>query len=184
MPETRELPNLFRRYRDEVVGKLMQQQGWKSPMQVPRLVKVILNMGVGSVLTDKKQLDVAVKELSGIAGQKAIQTRARQSVANFKVREGWAIGCKVTLRRFRMYEFLERLMSVALPGIRDFRGLGRKSFDGRGNFSLGIREQIIFPEIDYDRIEGIRGLDVCIVTNARSDDDAYALFHALQFPMR
>jgi len=153
-------------------------------MEVPRLTKITLNMGVGEAIADKKVLDNAVADMTRIAGQKPIITKARRSIAGFKVREGWPIGCKVTLRKDRMYEFLDRLISVAIPRTRDFRGYSPKAFDGRGNYSLGIREQIIFPEIDYDKIDVIRGLDVTITTTARSDDAGRALLAAFNFPFR
>jgi large subunit ribosomal protein L5 len=171
-------------YRDTIVDALMAQFGYKTVMQVPRVTKITLNMGVGEALTDKKVLDNAVADMTKIAGQKAIINLARKSVAGFKVREGWAIGCKVTLRREKMYEFLDRLVNVAIPRIRDFRGFGPKSFDGRGNYSLGVREQIIFPEIDYDQVDAIRGLDIAITTTAKTDEEGRALLSAFQFPFR
>jgi len=171
-------------YRDKIIAQLMEQFGYSSIMQVPAVTKITLNMGVGEAITDKKVLDSAVDDLARISGQKAIVTKARKSVAAFKIRQGWAIGCKVTLRRERMYEFLDRLISIAIPRIRDFRGLSPRSFDGRGNYSLGIREQIIFPEIDYDRVDAIRGLDIAITTSANSDDEARALLSAFNFPCR
>jgi large subunit ribosomal protein L5 len=171
-------------YRDKIVAQLMKQFAYPSIMQVPAVTKITLNMGVGEAISDKKVLDNAVDDLARISGQKAIITKARKSVAGFKIREGWAIGCKVTLRRERMYEFLDRLISIAIPRIRDFRGLSPRSFDGRGNYSLGIREQIIFPEIDYDHVDAIRGLDVAITTNAKSDEEARALLGAFNFPFR
>ena len=171
-------------YRSTVVPQLMEQRGYKTPMEVPRIAKITLNMGVGEALTDKKVIDHAVEDLAKIAGQKPLVTKARKSVANFKVREGYPIGCKVTLRRERMFEFLDRLISVAIPRIRDFRGLNSRSFDGRGNYSLGVKEQIIFPEIDYDKIDAIRGLDITISTTARSDEEGKALLMAFNFPLR
>lgn len=179
-----EIPSLQRFYRDEVVGQLMEQFKYRSEMQVPRLTKVTLNMGVGEAVANKKILDNATGDLVLIAGQKPIITYARKSVAAFKIREGWPIGCKVTLRRARMYEFLERLINVAIPRIRDFRGLSPKAFDGRGNYSIGVREQIIFPEIDYDQTDAIRGLDVTITTSARDDAEGLALLTAINFPFR
>ncbi len=171
-------------YRQTVADQLKQQFGYESVMEVPRLVKVTLNMGVGEAVGDKKVLDNAVEDLTRISGQKPIVTKARKSVAAFKIREGWPIGCKVTLRRERMFEFLDRLINVAVPRTRDFRGFSVKAFDGRGNYSLGIKEQIIFPEIDYDKIDAIRGLDVTITTTAKSDDEGRALLAAFKFPFR
>jgi len=171
-------------YRDTVVGQLREQFGFKSPMEVPRLEKITLNMGVGEAVSDKKQLETAQAELAKIAGQKPVITRARKSIAGFKVREEWPIGCKVTLRRERMYEFLDRLISVAIPRVRDFRGFSPKAFDGRGNYSLGVREQIIFPEIEYDKTDRIRGLDITFTTTAKSDEQARALLDAFRFPFR
>ncbi|HKJ22730.1 MAG TPA: 50S ribosomal protein L5 [Gammaproteobacteria bacterium] len=171
-------------YRDTVVGKLTEQFSYKTPMQVPRISKITINMGVGEAINDKKVIDNALDDLARISGQKAVVTKARKSVANFKVREGFPIGCKVTLRRERMYEFLDRLITVAIPRIRDFRGLSPRAFDGRGNYSLGIKEQIIFPEIDYDKIDAVRGMDITITTTARSDEEARALLSAFDFPIR
>ncbi|MGH8658157.1 MAG: 50S ribosomal protein L5 [Gammaproteobacteria bacterium] len=171
-------------YRDTVVKQLQEQFGFKSIMQVPRISKITLNMGVGEAVADKKVLDHAIDDLSRIAGQKAVATKARKSVANFKIREGWPVGVKVTLRGDRMYEFLDRLINVAIPRIRDFRGFSPKSFDGRGGYSLGVREQIMFPEIDYDKIDAIRGLDICITTTAREDEHGRALLTAFSFPFR
>jgi len=171
-------------YKDTVVDKLKQQFAYKSVMEVPRITKITLNMGVGEALTDKKVLEHAVSDMATIAGQKPIITRARKSIAGFKVREDWPIGCKVTLRRERMYEFLDRLISVAIPRIRDFRGLNSKSFDGRGNYSMGVREQIIFPEIDYDKIDALRGMDITITTTAKTDEEGRALLTAFNFPLK
>ncbi len=171
-------------YHEKYVGELRERFGYKSVMQVPRLAKITLNMGVGEAVTDKKVMDFAVGDLTKIAGQKPIVTKARKSVAGFKIRDGWPVGCKVTLRRERMYEFLDRLINVAIPRVRDFRGLSPKAFDGRGNYSLGVREQIIFPEIDYDKIDAVRGLDVVITTTARTDEEGRALLEAFQFPFR
>lgn len=171
-------------YKTKVVPELMAKFGYKNVMEVPRLSKITLNMGVGEALADKKVMDNAVADMEKIAGQKPIVTRARKSVAAFKVREDWPIGCKVTLRRVRMYEFLDRLISVAIPRIRDFRGLPSRSFDGQGNYSLGVREQIIFPEIDYDKIDAIRGMDITFTTTARTDEEARALLTAFNFPLR
>jgi len=171
-------------YRDTVVKQLQEQFGFGSLMQVPRISKITLNMGLGEAVADKKVLDHAIDDLSRIAGQKAVVTKARKSVANFKIREGWPVGAKVTLRGDRMYEFLDRLINVAIPRIRDFRGFSPKSFDGRGGYSLGVREQIMFPEIDYDKIDAIRGLDICITTTAREDEHGRALLTAFSFPFR
>ena len=171
-------------YREVVVPQMMEQFGYDNVMQVPRITKIALNMGVGEAVADKKVMDRAVGDMTAIAGQKPVVTNARKSVASFKIRDGWPVGCKVTLRRERMYEFLDRLVSVAIPRIRDFRGLNRKSFDGRGNYSMGIKEQIMFPEIDYDKIDMIRGLDVTIATTARNNEEALALLQAFNFPFR
>ena len=171
-------------YRDTVVPALSEQFKYMSIMQVPRVQKITLNMGVGEALVDKNVLESAVNDLTKIAGQKPIITKARKSVAAFKVREGWPIGCKVTLRRERMYEFLDRLISVALPRTRDFRGLPERACDGRANYSLGCQEQIIFPEVDYDKIDTIRGLDIAITTSAKTDVEAEALLRAFNFPLR
>jgi large subunit ribosomal protein L5 len=171
-------------YRQTVVGQLKERFGYANVMQVPRIEKITLNMGVGEAVGDKKVMENAVSDMATIAGQKPIVTKARKSVAGFKIREGWPIGCKVTLRRERMYEFLDRLINVAIPRIRDFRGLSPKAFDGRGNYSLGVREQIIFPEVDYDKIDTIRGLDITITTNARTDEEGRALLAAFNFPFR
>ena len=162
-------------YRDTVVEQLTEQFGYKSVMEVPRITKITLNMGVGEAIGDKKSLENAVADLTLIAGQKPVVNKARKSIAGFKVREGWPIGTKVTLRSDRMYEFLERLVSIAIPRIRDFRGINPKQFDGRGNFSMGVSEQIIFPEIDYEKIDKLRGLDITITTTARNDDEGRAL---------
>lgn len=171
-------------YRESIAPNLKERFGYGSLMQVPRVEKVTLNMGVGEAVGDKKVLDSAVNDMQLISGQKPVVTRARKSVAAFKIREGWPIGCKVTLRRRRMYEFLDRLINVAIPRIRDFRGFSRRAFDGRGSYSLGIREQIVFPEIDYDKIDAIRGLDVAITTSARTDEEALALLAGFKFPFR
>ncbi len=171
-------------YNDTVVKQLTEQFAYKSLMQVPRISKITLNMGVGEAVADKKVIEHAVKDMSKISGQKPVITKARKSVSNFKVREGWPVGCKVTLRRERMYEFLDRLITISIPRIRDFRGLSAKSFDGRGNYSLGIKEQIIFPEIDYDKIDTIRGMDITITTTARTDEETRALLVAFSFPLR
>lgn len=171
-------------YSATVVKQLTEQFGYKSPMEVPRITKITLNMGVGEAIADRKVIENAVNDMTLISGQKPVVTKARKSVANFKVREGWPIGCKVTLRRERMYEFLDRLIGIAIPRIRDFRGLSPKSFDGRGNYSLGIKEQIIFPEIDYDKIDTLRGLDITITTSAKTDEEGRALLAAFNFPLR
>jgi len=171
-------------YKETVVNELKDQFGYTSVMQVPRIEKITLNMGVGEALADKKILEAAVKDMAAISGQKPLITKARKSVAGFKIREGYPIGCKVTLRGERMWEFFERLVSIAIPRIRDFRGLSAKSFDGRGNYSMGVREQIIFPEIDYDKIDKIRGMDITITTSAGSDDEGRALLSAFNFPFR
>ena len=171
-------------YRDTVIGQLRERFGYKSPMQVPRLEKITVNMGVGDAVSDKKLLDQAQSELALITGQKPVITRARKSIAGFKVREGWPIGCKVTLRRERMYEFLDRLVTVAIPRVRDFRGFSPRAFDGRGNYSIGVREQIIFPEIEYDKTDRLRGLDITFTTSARTDEEARALLDAFRFPFR
>ena len=171
-------------YKTEVVAKLTEEFGYKNPMEVPRVSKITLNMGVGEALGDKKLMDSAVADMEAIAGQKVVVTKARKSVAGFKVREGWPIGCKVTLRRDRMWEFMDRLIDIALPRVRDFRGINPKSFDGRGNYSMGVKEQIIFPEIEYDKVDKIRGMDVTITTTAKTNDEGRALLKALQFPFR
>jgi len=171
-------------YKETVVPQLMKELGFKNIMQVPRVTKVTLNMGVGEAVADKKVMDRATADLELIAGQKPIVTLARKSVASFKIRDGWPVGCKVTLRRERMYEFLDRLVNIAIPRIRDFRGLNRRSFDGQGNYSMGVKEQIMFPEIDYDKIDAIRGLDITITTNAKNDEEALALLQAFNFPFK
>ena len=171
-------------YKDTVVPELFKQFGYTSVMQVPRIVKITLNMGVGEAVADKKILDNAVADLTAIAGQKPLITKARKSVAGFKIREGYPIGAKVTLCGERMWDFLERLVSIAIPRIRDFRGVNPKSFDGRGNYSMGVREQIIFPEVDYDKVDAVRGLDITITTTARSDDEGRALLAAFNFPFK
>ncbi|EGV20490.1 50S ribosomal protein L5 [Thiocapsa marina] len=178
------MTRLQKEYQERVVEQLRERFGFKSVMQVPRIEKITLNMGVGEAIADKKVMDNALADLRLIAGQQPIVTFARKSVAGFKIREGWPIGCKVTLRRERMYEFLDRLVSVAIPRIRDFRGLSAKAFDGRGNYSMGVREQIIFPEIDYDKIDTLRGLDITITTTARTDEEGRALLEAFNFPFR
>ncbi len=171
-------------YKDTVVAELQKKFEYKSVMQVPRIEKITLNMGVGEAITDKKVLENATNDLTSIAGQKPMITKARKSVAGFKIREGYPIGAKVTLRGERMWEFLERLISISVPRIRDFRGLNPKSFDGRGNYSMGVREQIIFPEIDYDKVDKIRGMDITITTTAASDEEGRALLTAFNFPFK
>lgn len=171
-------------YRSELHGKLQQELGIQNVMAVPRITKITLNMGVGEAVGDKKVMDNALRDLEMISGQKPIVTLARKSIAGFKIRDGWPVGCKVTLRGERMYEFLDRLVSIAIPRIRDFRGISAKSFDGRGNFAMGVTEQIIFPEIDYDKVDTLRGLDVTITTTARNDDEGRALLRAFSFPFK
>jgi large subunit ribosomal protein L5 len=179
-----EMSRLQEYYRKEVVPQLMQRLELKNVMAVPRIAKVTLNMGVGEALADRKILDHAMNDLARITGQKAVACKARVSVASFKIREGFPIGCKVTLRRERMYEFLDRLINVAIPRIRDFRGFSARAFDGRGNYNLGVREQIIFPEVDYDQVDAIRGLDIAISTTAADDAGGRALLEAFNFPLR
>lgn len=184
MAETNGVPRLVSRYQEEVVPKLVERFGYENRMEVPKLVKINLNVGLGEALTNARLLEAACEELAQITGQKAVITKARKSVANFRLREGQSIGCFVTLRRQRMFEFLDRLVNVALPRVRDFRGVSPKAFDGRGNYSLGIREQVIFPEINYDKLEQIRGLSVTIVTTARTDEEGHALLQGLGMPFR
>jgi len=176
------MARLHDHYKEVVRGELQAQFGYKNPMQIPRLDKIVLNMGVGEATQDQKKLQAAIAEMTRISGQKPSVQRARKSVANFKLREGMAIGCKVTLRRQRMYEFLDRLINIALPRVRDFRGVSAKSFDGRGNYAMGLREQIIFPEINYDDVDEIRGMDVVICTTARTDAEAKALLEQFRMP--
>ena len=171
-------------YKDTVVAELQKQFGYKSVMQVPRIEKITLNMGVGEAVADKKVMEHALRDMTAIAGQKPVVTVARKSVAGFKIREGYPIGCKVTLRGERMWEFLERLVDIAIPRIRDFRGLSAKSFDGRGNYAMGVREQIIFPEIQYDKIDKIRGMDIVITTSAKNDEEGRALLEGFNFPFK
>ena len=178
------MADLKKKYDEEIKPALQEELGLKNVMEVPKITKIVLNMGVGEAIGDRKQLDAAVGNMEAIAGQKAVINNARRSIAGFKVREGYPIGCKVTLRRERMYEFLDRLISIAIPRQRDFRGISPRSFDGRGNFSMGFTEQIVFPEIDYDKIDKIRGLDVGIVTTAANDDQGRALLRAFNFPFR
>ena len=169
-------------YKKEVTAKLREEFGYTNAMQVPRIVKIVLNMGVGEAVADKNAVAGAVKDMTAIAGQKAVMTRAKKSIAGFKLREGMPIGCRVTLRRDRMYEFLDRLINVALPRVRDFRGVSGKSFDGQGNYALGLKEQIIFPEIDYDQVDAMRGMDVVIVTDAKTDQEAKVLLRGFRMP--
>jgi large subunit ribosomal protein L5 len=176
------VPRLRAHYESEIRPRLREQFGYENPFEVPRIEKIVINMGVGEAITDSKKIDSAAGELRAISGQKPVVLRARKSVANFKLREGMAIGCKVTLRGERMYEFLDRLVNIALPRVRDFRGVPNRSFDGRGNYSLGLKEQIVFPEIDYDRIESVRGMDITIVTTARTDAEARVLLEGFDFP--
>jgi large subunit ribosomal protein L5 len=171
-------------YRDTVVKQLMEQFGYKTVMQVPRIEKITLNMGVGEAVADKKIMDNAVADMTKLAGQKPLVTKSRKSIAVFKIRTGYPVGCKVTLRGTRMYEFLDRLVTVAIPRIRDFRGIPAKSFDGRGNFNFGVKEQIIFPEIEYDKIDALRGMNITITTTARSNEEGKALLAAFKFPFR
>lgn len=178
------MTTLQKEYREKIIAKLTEQFGYKSVMEVPRIEKITLNMGVGEAVADKKVMEHAVSDMRAIAGQNPVVTKARKSVAGFKIREGWPIGCKVTLRRDRMYEFLERLINIAIPRIRDFRGLNPKSFDGRGNYSMGVKEQIMFPEIDYDKVDTLRGLDIVITTSAKTDEEGRALLAAFNFPFK
>ena len=178
------MANFRELYKNEIAPKLKQELGLANVMEIPKITKITLNMGVGEALGDKKVLENAVKDMEAISGQKAQVTRARKSVAGFKVREDWPIGCKVTLRSDRMYQFLERLVVIAIPRIRDFRGISPKQFDGRGNFSMGVTEQIIFPEIDFDKVDTLRGMDICITTTARTDDEGRALLRAFNFPLK
>jgi large subunit ribosomal protein L5 len=171
-------------YQDKVIPQLMQQFSYKSIMQVPKVEQIALNMGLSEAVGDKKVIERAVADMIAIAGQKPVVTKARKSVSNFKIRQGWPIGCKVNLRRERMYEFLDRLINIAIPRIRDFRGFSVKAFDGRGSLSLGVREQIIFPEIDYDKIDALRGMDITISTSARTDEEGRALLSAFNFPLK
>jgi large subunit ribosomal protein L5 len=171
-------------YKDEVVPKLMKQFGYTNQMQVPKLVKITLNMGVGEAAANKKVLENAVADMAKISGQKPVVTKARVSVASFKIRDGWPIGCKTTLRRAKMFEFLDRLVNISLPRVRDFRGVSGRAFDGRGNYNMGVKEQIIFPEIDFDAVDAIRGMDIAITTTAKTDAEAKALLEAFRFPFR
>ena len=178
------MTRLYEKYKNELVSQLQTKLNIRNIMEVPKLTKITINMGVGEAVNDKKIMDNAVHDLSLIAGQKALITKSRKSIAGFKIRDGWPIGCKVTLRREQMYEFLDRLINISLPRTRDFRGLSAKSFDGRGNYSFGVREHIIFPEIDFEKTEGVRGMDITFTTTAKSDADAKALLEAFGFPFR
>jgi large subunit ribosomal protein L5 len=178
------MARLKQHYEQNLLPALMQRLGLSNPMEAPRITKITVNMGVGEAVADKKIVDNAVKDMEAITGQKAVITKARKSVAAFKLRDGMPVGCKVTLRRERMYEFLDRLINVAIPRVRDFRGLSPKSFDGQGNYSLGVKEQIIFPEIDYDKVDAIRGMDITITTTAKDDEGGRALLDAFEFPFR
>ena len=178
------MARLHDQYKETIVPQLVEKFGYKSVMEVPRIEKITLNMGVGEAVGDKKNMEFAVNDIQAIAGQKAVVTKARKSVAGFKIREGWPIGCKVTLRRERMYEFLDRLINIAMPRIRDFRGVSGKSFDGRGNYSLGVKEQIIFPEVEYDKVDALRGMDITITTSAKTDEEGRALLDGFSFPFK
>jgi large subunit ribosomal protein L5 len=182
MSETKELPRLQRLYLETARESLRKEFGYKNPMQVPRLEKIVINLGVGEAAGDQKKLDAAVGDLTLIAGQKPVKTLAKKAIAGFKIRKGLPIGCKVTLRKARMYEFLDRLITIAMPRVRDFRGITGKGFDGRGNFAMGLKEQIIFPEINYDRVESVRGMDIQFVTTAKTDAEAKALLKAFELP--
>ena len=181
-PEARPMPRLQRQYLEQVRPRLQKEFGYKNPMQVPKLERIVINMGVGEATADQKKLDAAVAELTLIAGQRPVKTRAKKAIAQFKIRKGLPIGCKVTLRKARMYEFLDRLVTIALPRVRDFRGIAGKPFDGRGNFAMGLKEQIVFPEIDYDKVDTVRGMDIVIVTTAQSDAEAKALLKGFDLP--
>jgi large subunit ribosomal protein L5 len=183
-PQERVTPRLRTHFDDVVRKQLTEERGYKNKMEVPKLQKIVINMGIGEAVNDRKKVEAAAADLGLIAGQKAVITKARKSIATFKVRDGQAIGCKVTLRKTRMYEFLDRLVTIALPRVRDFRGLSPKSFDGRGNFTIGIKEHIIFPEIDYDKAADIWGMDITVCTSAKTDDEARALLTAFNFPFR
>ena len=178
------MTRLHEKYKSEIAPKLQQEFSFASAMEVPRITKITLNMGLGEAVANKNVLQSAASDLEKITGQKPVITKAKKSEANFKIREGWPVGAKVTLRRGRMYEFLDRLISVAIPRIRDFRGLSNKSFDGRGNYAFGLSEQIVFPEIDYDNVDALRGMDICITTSAKTDAEAAALLRAFNFPMK
>jgi large subunit ribosomal protein L5 len=178
------MARLQTQYREKIVPELMKKFGYKSIMEVPRITKITLNMGVGEAVNDKKNIDMSVADLTKIAGQKPVVTKARKAIANFKIRQGLPIGCMVTLRGTRMYEFLDRLVTISLPRVRDFRGVSGRAFDGRGNYNMGLKEQIIFPEIEYDKIDKLRGMNICITTTAKTDEEAKALLAAFRFPFR
>ena len=178
------MSDLKKVYNEQIVAKLKEELGYDNVMEVPKITKITLNMGVGEAAADRKAIEGALSDMTAIAGQKPLITKARKSVAGFKIREGWPIGCKVTLRNRRMYEFLDRLVAVAIPRMRDFRGLNPKSFDGRGNYSMGLREQIVFPEVDFDKVDKLRGMDITITTTAKIDDEARALLRAFNFPLK
>ena len=178
------MATLKERYKSEIAPRLKEELGLDNVMEVPRITKITLNMGVGEAVGDKKVMENAVADMEKISGQKPVVTKARKSIAGFKIRDGWPVGCKVTLRSDRMYEFLDRLISIAIPRVRDFRGISPKSFDGRGNFAMGVTEQIIFPEIDYDQVDALRGLDITITTTARTDEEGRALLRAFNFPLK
>ena len=182
MADEKYIPRLKRDYDERIVPAMIERFGYKNKLEVPRLEKIVINMGVGEATQDKKKVEAAAAEMQAIAGQKPVITKAKKSIAQFKLREGMPIGCKVTLRRERMYEFLDRLVTIALPRVRDFRGLNPKSFDGRGNYAMGLKEQIIFPEINYDRIEKVRGMDIIVTTTAGTDDEARELLRLFNFP--
>jgi large subunit ribosomal protein L5 len=185
MSDVKELPRLRKHYDDAIRKALVEEFGYKNPMEVPKLEKIVINMGVGEAAADQKKLDAAVADLTSIAGQRPVKTRAKKAIAGFKIREGQAIGTKVTLRKSRMYEFLDRLVTIALPRVRDFRGIpGNRGFDGRGNYSLGLKEQIVFPEINYDKVDTVRGMDIVFVTTAKTDKEAKALLKAFQLPFQ
>jgi large subunit ribosomal protein L5 len=178
------MARLENHYKEQIVPQLMEKFGFSTVMQVPKIEKITLNMGVGEAVGDKKAMEFAVGDMEKIAGQKPVVTKAKKSVAGFKIRDGWPIGCKVTLRRERMYEFLDRLINIAIPRIRDFRGLSPRSFDGRGNYSMGVKEQIIFPEVEYDKIDALRGMDITITTSAKNDEECRALLAGFNFPFK
>lgn len=185
MSDVKELPRLRKQYDETIRKALVEEFGYKNPMEVPKLEKIVINMGVGEAAADQKKLDAAVGDLTAIAGQRPVKTRAKKAIAGFKIREGQAIGTKVTLRKTRMYEFLDRLVTIALPRVRDFRGIpGNRGFDGRGNYSLGLKEQIVFPEINYDKVDTVRGMDIVFVTTAKTDKEAKALLKAFQLPFQ
>lgn len=185
MSDVKELPRLRKQYDETIRKALVEEFGYKNPMEVPKLEKIVINMGVGEAAGDQKKLDAAVGDLTAISGQKPVKTRAKKAIAGFKIREGQAIGTKVTLRKARMYEFLDRLVTIALPRVRDFRGIpGNRGFDGRGNYSLGLKEQIVFPEINYDKVDTVRGMDIVFVTTAKTDKEAKALLKAFQLPFQ